>query len=96
MVLETEAGSFVSSTHGYIFFFKRDKGKVYVKKVYEIPQATRTSKGRAMVNFIGIEPGEMVAAIALVPKKKVKRIRSYADEEGADQEDRSRRIQELP
>ncbi|HXN32486.1 MAG TPA: DNA gyrase subunit A, partial [Polyangiaceae bacterium] len=58
---------FVSSTHGYVFFFS-DKGKVYVKKVYEIPQATRTSKGRAIVNFIGIEPGEMVAAIALVPK----------------------------
>ncbi len=58
---------FVSSTHGYVFFFS-DKGKVYVKKVYEIPQATRTSKGRAIVNFIGIEPGEMVAAIALVPR----------------------------
>jgi DNA gyrase subunit A len=58
---------FVSSTHAYVFFFS-DKGKVYVKKVYETPQAARTSKGRAIVNFIGIEPGEKVAAIALVPK----------------------------
>jgi DNA gyrase subunit A len=58
---------FVVSTHAYVFFFS-DKGKVYVKKVYEIPQAARTSKGRAIVNFIGIEPGEKVAAIALVPK----------------------------
>ncbi len=58
---------FVVSTHGYVFFFS-DKGKVYVKKVYEIPQAARTSKGRAIVNFIGIESGEKMAAIALVPK----------------------------
>jgi DNA gyrase subunit A len=58
---------FVASTHAYVFFFS-DKGKVYVKKVYEIPQAARTSKGRAIVNFIGIEPGEKVAAIALVPR----------------------------
>jgi DNA gyrase subunit A len=58
---------FVSSTHAHVFFFS-DKGKVYVKKVYEIPQAARTSKGRAIVNFIGMEPGEKVAAIALVPK----------------------------
>ncbi|MDP9000285.1 MAG: DNA gyrase subunit A, partial [Myxococcota bacterium] len=58
---------FVASTHAYVFFFS-DKGKVYVKKVYEIPQAGRTSKGRAIVNFIGMEPGEKVQAIALVPK----------------------------
>jgi DNA gyrase subunit A len=58
---------FVASTHAYVFFFS-DKGKVYVKKVYEIPPAGRTSKGRAIVNFIGMEPGEKVAAIALVPK----------------------------
>jgi DNA gyrase subunit A len=58
---------FVASTHAYVFFFS-DKGKVYVKKVYETPPASRTSKGRAIVNFIGMEPGEKVAAIALVPK----------------------------
>ena len=58
---------FASSTHGYVFFFS-DKGKVYVKKVYEIPLAARTSKGRAIVNFIGIESGEKIQAIALVPR----------------------------
>jgi DNA gyrase subunit A len=58
---------FVASTHAYVFFFT-DKGKVYVKKVYEIPQAGRTSKGRAIVNFIGMEPGEKVQAIVEVPK----------------------------
>ena len=58
---------FVSSTHSYVFFFS-DKGKVYVKKVFEIPVAPRTAKGRAIVNFVGMEQGEKVAAIVEVPK----------------------------
>jgi DNA gyrase subunit A len=58
---------FVASTHAYVFFFDAT-GKVYVKKVYEIPLAARTSKGRAIVNFIGMDPGEKVAAIVAVPK----------------------------
>ncbi len=58
---------FAASTHAYVFFFS-DKGKVYVKKVYEIPLAARTSKGRAIVNFIGIEAEEKIAAIVCVPK----------------------------
>jgi DNA gyrase subunit A len=58
---------FVASTHAYVFFFS-DKGKVYVKKVFEIPLAPRTAKGRAIVNFVGMEPGEKVAAIVEVPK----------------------------
>jgi DNA gyrase subunit A len=56
---------FVASTHSFVFFFS-DKGKVYVKKVYEIPQAPRNAKGRAIVNFVGMEPGEKVAAITPV------------------------------
>jgi DNA gyrase subunit A len=58
---------FVASTHAYVFFFS-DRGKVYVKKVYEIPVAPRTAKGRAIVNFVGMEPGEKVAAIVEIPK----------------------------
>ncbi|MBN2193259.1 MAG: DNA gyrase subunit A [Polyangiaceae bacterium] len=57
---------FIESTHSYVFFFS-DRGKVYVKKVFEIPQAARTGKGRAIVNFIGMETGERIAAIAPVP-----------------------------
>ena len=58
---------FVASTHSYVFFFS-DRGKTYVKKVYEIPPAPRNAKGRAIVNFVGMEPGEKVAAITPVPK----------------------------
>jgi DNA gyrase subunit A len=57
---------FVASTHSHVFFFT-DNGKVFVKKVYEIPAAPRNAKGRAMVNFLAVEPGEKIAAITPVP-----------------------------
>ncbi len=57
---------FVASTHTFVFFFS-DRGKMFVKKVYEIPQAPRNAKGRAIVNFVGLEAGEKVAAITPVP-----------------------------
>jgi DNA gyrase subunit A len=60
---------FVASTHAFVFFFS-DRGKVYVKKVYEIPAAARNAKGRAIVNFVGIEPGEKIAAIMPVIEMK--------------------------
>jgi DNA gyrase subunit A len=60
---------FVASTHAYVFFFS-DRGKVYVKKVYEIPPAARNAKGRAIVNFVGIEPSEKIAAITPVIEMK--------------------------
>ncbi|MCU0684949.1 MAG: DNA gyrase subunit A [Polyangiaceae bacterium] len=56
---------FVASTHAYVFIFS-ERGKVYVKKVYEIPEAARNAKGRAIVNFVGLEAGERVAAVAPV------------------------------
>jgi DNA gyrase subunit A len=56
---------FIASTHAYVFFFS-DAGKVYVKKVYQVPQAARNAKGRAIVNFIGLEEGERITAIAPV------------------------------
>jgi DNA gyrase subunit A len=56
---------FVCSTHSYVFFFS-DLGKVYVKKVYTIPQAARNAKGRAIVNFASIESDERICAITPV------------------------------
>jgi len=53
---------FSCSTHSFVFFFS-DRGKVYVKKVYEVPLAARSGQGRAIVNFVGMEVGERVAAI---------------------------------
>ena len=53
---------FVCSTHSFVFFFS-DRGKVYVKKVYEVPLAARGGQGRAIVNFVGMEQDERIAAI---------------------------------
>ncbi len=56
---------FVCSTHSYVFFFS-DRGKVYVKKVYTIPQGARNSKGRAIVNFVSLDADERICAISPV------------------------------
>ncbi|HKY38275.1 MAG TPA: DNA gyrase subunit A [Polyangiaceae bacterium] len=56
---------FIGSTHSFIFFFSTS-GKVFVKKVYEIPQAARNAKGRAIVNFLELPPEEKVETIAQV------------------------------
>jgi DNA gyrase subunit A len=53
---------FVASTHAHVLFFS-DRGKAYLKKVYQVPAAGRTAKGKAIVNFVGMEAGEKVAAV---------------------------------
>jgi DNA gyrase subunit A len=53
---------FVASTHAHVLFFS-DRGKAYLKKVYQVPLGGRTAKGKAIVNFVGMEPGEKVAAV---------------------------------
>lgn len=56
---------FIASSHDYILFFS-DRGKCYWKKVHEIPQAGRLSRGRAIVNLIECESGEKVRAFVAV------------------------------
>ncbi|MFQ6672097.1 MAG: DNA gyrase subunit A [Candidatus Tectimicrobiota bacterium] len=51
----------VASTHETFLFFTT-AGRVYWKKVYEIPQVSRASKGKAIVNFLNLQPGESVSA----------------------------------
>ena len=49
------ADMFVASTHAYILFFTTT-GRVYWKKVHELPQASRTARGKAIVNLLALEP----------------------------------------
>jgi DNA gyrase subunit A len=51
---------FVSSTHDYLLFFT-NRGKVYWRKVYDLPLQGRTSKGRALVNLLRLQEGETVS-----------------------------------
>jgi len=53
---------FISSTHHYMMFFS-NLGKVYRLKVHELPEGSRTSKGKAIVNLLPFRTGERVAAI---------------------------------
>ena len=56
---------FTASTHNTMLFFT-DKGKCYWLKVHQIPQTSRTSQGRAIVNLIGCDAGEKVNAFVSV------------------------------
>src|SRR3954449_4803001 len=53
---------FVSSTHDYLLFFT-NRGKVYRQKVYELPEMSRTARGRALVNLLPLREGEFVRAV---------------------------------
>jgi len=61
---------FVANTHDYILFFTSG-GRVYWEKVYEIPEATRTARGKAIVNLLQIKGGETIAAMI--------RVREFSD-----------------
>ena len=56
---------FIANTHNYMLFFT-DMGKCYWLKVYDIPQGGRATRGRAIVNLIGCDPGERVEAFVSV------------------------------
>jgi DNA gyrase subunit A len=53
---------FVCSTHDYLLFFT-NRGKIYRSKVYELPEASRTAKGRALVNILPLRDGERVQSV---------------------------------
>ncbi len=63
---------FVASTHDTLLCFS-SRGKVYWKKVYELPLAGRASRGRPIVNLLPLEPGERINA--LLP------VREYAEDQ---------------
>ncbi|MEO8206551.1 MAG: DNA gyrase subunit A, partial [Chthoniobacterales bacterium] len=59
---------FTASTHDYLMFFTKS-GRCYVEKVYEIPEMSRTSKGRSIANLLEFKPGEKVAATLRIQSK---------------------------
>jgi DNA gyrase subunit A len=56
---------FVASTHDYLLFFT-DKGRVYWKRVFEMPSYGRTAKGRSLANVVEVEEGHKITAILRV------------------------------
>ncbi len=58
---------FMTSSHHYIMFFT-NTGRVYRLKAYEIPEASRTARGVAIVNLLQLMPGEKITA--MIPIKE--------------------------
>jgi DNA gyrase subunit A len=51
---------FIASTHDYLLFFT-NRGRVYWRKVYDLPQLARGARGRAVVNLLNLAEGEQIA-----------------------------------
>ena len=58
---------FTAETHDQLMFFT-DRGQVYTLKVYQVPEGSRTAKGRNVVNLLPLKAGEKVTEITIVPK----------------------------
>ena len=56
---------FIASTHNYLLIFT-EYGKIFWKKVWEIPEGSKVSKGRAIQNLINIEPGDNIRSIITI------------------------------
>lgn len=59
---------FTANTHSTLFFFT-SRGTVFSKKVYTIPEGTRTNKGRNLANLIQIPSGEKIKEIICIPNE---------------------------
>ena len=57
----------MTTTHHYLMFFT-NTGRVYRMKAYEIPEASRTSRGTAIVNLLQLMPGEKISAVIPIEK----------------------------
>jgi DNA gyrase subunit A len=60
---------FVASTHDYVLIFT-SHGRVYMKKVYELPAGSRTAKGRPFNNVVDLQADEEVVSLQSVPEGK--------------------------
>ncbi|MBM4256750.1 MAG: DNA gyrase subunit A [Deltaproteobacteria bacterium] len=72
---------FVSSTHSFLLVFTT-KGRVYWVKVHEIPQASRTARGKALVNLLPLKEGERISAFLPVREFKEGNFLIFATRKG--------------
>lgn len=59
----------MTTTHHYLMFFT-STGKVYRMKAYEIPEASRTARGTAIINLLQLQPGEKITAVIPIDQYK--------------------------
>ena len=56
---------FIANTHAYILIFS-DRGKCYWLRVYDVPEVSRSSKGKSIANLVNMAEGEKIAALLRV------------------------------
>lgn len=79
---EDVVGFFITaSTHDNALFFT-DKGRVFQSRVYEIPEASRTARGQAIVNILQLGPNEHITAVVMVNKNQKTKYLVMATENG--------------
>ena len=83
---------FVCSSHDFLLFFS-NRGKVYRSKVYELPEASRTAKGRALVNVLPLREGERIQSVLSTRDFSETKYLVFATRAGIDQEDRAPGLQ---
>ncbi len=59
----------MTTTHHYLMFFT-NMGRVYRMKAYEIPEASRTARGTAIINLLQLQPGEVITAVIPIREYK--------------------------
>jgi DNA gyrase subunit A len=72
---------FIANTHDYVLCFS-NKGKLYWIKVYEVPQGSRTSRGKPIVNLLKMEDGERINAILSVKEFSEDKYMFFATQQG--------------
>ncbi len=71
----------MTSTHHYLMFFT-NQGRVYRLKGYEIPEASRTARGMAIINLLQLMPGEKITALIPIREYKEGRFLFMATKKG--------------
>ncbi len=88
---------FIANTHDYILCFT-NRGRVYWLKVWEVPQGSRNSRGKPIVNMFPLQPGEKVNVVLPLTGDArtfpADRYRLHGDRPGRGQEDPARRVQQ--
>jgi len=72
---------FIANTHDYVLCFS-NRGKLYWIKVYEVPQGSRTSRGKPIVNLLKMDEGERINAILPVKEFREDQYVFFATQEG--------------
>nr|WP_029067561.1 DNA gyrase C-terminal beta-propeller domain-containing protein [Lachnobacterium bovis] len=66
----------MTTSHHYLMFFTNE-GRVYRIKAYEIPEASRTARGTAIINLIPLQPNEKITAMIPIKEYKKRSISIY-------------------